>query len=207
MDLGLRVLDVSDPTSATTKMEFDTEDLWAESVCLAPDRIYLTLRSAQAAANYLLILRRPTDADPGFHWLGWYSPLGLHTGQISHREGLLYLPDDDLKILDLADPLRPRTVSQIPVAGYVRVMAISGQVAFYPEGENDERILQAVDLSDPANARKIGSYPLGSRLLSSAPVVRNGRDIFLPIKGEGIMVLRYTGPILSAAGREWGSYK
>jgi hypothetical protein len=110
-----------------------------------------------------------------------------------------------LVIVDMTDPSSPREIASYPTAGDINGVAVAGDYAYVTEVTRDYVFptepgegLTVLDISDPANPRRVGGHPS-----ISSPLTVSGGFGYVPAYSAGLRVLDLSDP---TNPREVGSY-
>ena len=171
-DQGIRVFDLSDPIRVRPRGAYGSTG--HHGACIEPvgDRWVYVCGSVQFRAQ-LDVLDVSNADQPSF-----VTSLPVPGGgaiDLLQQGSLLYVPDEvGLEVFDVSNPAAPSfrgLIAFTPVSFGATSVAVSGSTAFINDGDNG---LKALDVSDPANMRILGSLPasMGGRV--SEIVYRDG---------------------------------
>lgn len=111
-----------------------------------------------------------------------------------------------LVIVDMADPSSPHEIATYPMAGDVNGVAVAGDYAYVTDVTRDYVFpaepgegLTVLDISDPANPRRVGGHPA-----ISTPLTVSGGFGYAPAYSAGLRVLDLSDP---TNPREVGFYQ
>ena len=171
-DQGMRVFDLSDPNKMRPRGAYGSTGHHGACIEAVGDRHVYVCGNVQFRAQ-LDVLDVSNADQPSI-----VTSLPVTGGgaiDLLHQGSLLYLPDEvGLEVFDVSNPAAPLfkgLIAFTPVSFGATSVAVIGTTAFINDGDNG---LKALDVSDPANMRIVGTLPssLGGRV--SEIVYRDG---------------------------------
>ena len=149
-DYGLRIVDVSDPTSPTPVIDFDMPET-PRGVGLYGEYALVTGYSPPGGFLRLVDVRDPSD--PGLAGLVDLPAMGI---DVVASGPLAYVAarQAGLQVVDLSDPDHPVRLGQCPTTQAVDV-ALSGHIALVADGPDG---LKIIDVTDPLAPALAGAF-------------------------------------------------
>lgn len=198
---GLRIVDVSKPTSPTLRASFKTK-VWADGVFVSDGLAYV------ADYGTLQIIDVHNPAAPFLRSSFPASPIYRITDVIVSN-GIAYLngvwnasgTPGDFACVDVRNPDAPKLLGTYDIAGSAfdsREFAVSNGLAYVVLDQ-----LRVLDVRKPASPTLVGSYPVG--VGSDKPgVFANGNTVYLA-DWQGLHIFQFTGSLTAA--RRWQGYR
>ena len=151
---GLKIIDISDPTTPTKVGCFHDGDGYTYDVYVSGSFAYV----ADWEGGLVIIdISDPTDPVQ----VGHFYEDSIKVYDVSVSGSYAYLADSDgLAILDISDPTTPTKVGHLDGGGYASVVYISGSYAYVATYEYG---LKIIDISDPTAPMEVGQVGNGGR--------------------------------------------
>ncbi len=184
--LGLRIADISDPTSPMAASAYDTVVL-PYGLTTTGDYVYV----ADGYAG-LVVIDAADPAHPGR--VGAYDTPGL-AREVVVSGDYAYIADGDggLQIIDVADPTAPAAVGSLGGSGEAVSLDVEGNYAYMTTWVNGSGyFLRVIDVSDPANPVQVGSLPTPG--LSWSVDVVGGYAYVVNANYGGFVIIDVTSP-------------
>jgi hypothetical protein len=199
-DTGLRILDVSNPSSPTLRGSFKTK-VWADGVCVSNGLAYV------ADYGTLQIIDVHNPAAPFLRSSFPPSPVYRITNVLVSN-GIAYLngvwnasgTPGDFACVDVRNPDAPKLLGTYDITGAFdsREFAVSNGLAYVVLDQ-----LRVLDVRGPASPTLVGSYPVG--VGSDRPgVFANGNTVYLA-DWQGLHIFQFTGSLTAA--HRWQGYR
>jgi len=178
---GLRVVDISDPTSPFIAGGFVSLNE-TKGLDIAGDYAYLADGSIQ-----LLVLNISDPTDPLY--AGSFDTLTTANDvEIAGNYAYVAEAGAGLRVLDVSVPTTPRTASFYDTPGTAHAVAVSGNYVYIADGGSG---LQVIDITDPAALAFAGSYDTPG---NATDVEISGNYAFVADGLTGLQVIDITVP-------------
>ncbi|MBM3879684.1 MAG: hypothetical protein FJ387_08185 [Verrucomicrobia bacterium] len=195
----LEVLDISNPTDPQPVGTSDFE-VYVTAMAVADNYAYL---AAEGVDLMVIDINDPTDPKP----VGQYSDADFYAWYVAVTDSRAYVighvPDDygpELRVLDVSDPANPTHLGSsddvgyfgpgsggVTAAGSTLFVVANSWDWFSPEGPG----VQIIDVSDPANAVRVGGYNPNPRVQD---LVISGNYAYLADSEAGLHVIDISNP-------------
>jgi hypothetical protein len=187
MRAGLRVVDVSDPSTPREVGFYQIPDLIFSKVVVSGQYAYVITvtegKKGEIEAVLILIIDVSNSHSP--HKAGSYSSKSKKVYDMDVSGTYAYVTDPKrLRVIDVSNPSSPREVSTYKVGAPADVI-VAGTYAYLTA----EWRLRVLDVSNPASPREVGSWdlPRGGRV-----VAVSGTYVYVADR-EGLTILQ-VGP-------------
>ncbi|WP_298933580.1 hypothetical protein [uncultured Ramlibacter sp.] len=175
---GLRIIDISNPTSPTLVGTYDTSGS-AEGVTVSGSYAYV-------ADNYagLLTIDISNPANPTL--VGTYNPSG-NAMAVTVSGSYAYVADGSagLRIIDISNPASPTLVGTYATNGSANGVTVSGSYAYVAEGGVGVRI---IDISNPASPTLVATYDTSGNAVG---VAVSGNGVYVADGDSGLQVFTF----------------
>jgi hypothetical protein len=164
-DMGLRIIDISDPTQPNELGFFDTSGL-AQGVFVAGDLAYVT---DNAAGLRIADVSDPSDTSE----VGYFDPIAGGSDVVVAGTRAYYVGGGGLKIVDVSNPPIPGELGSIATGAGGTDVQVIGSVAYWTSRSGG---LQIVSVSNPSMPTEVGQYaPSGIDALGLAVDLSSAR--------------------------------
>jgi hypothetical protein len=154
--LGLRILDMSDPSNPIEYGNLEPYE-WLETMAVYAKGRYAYVVDVDYEYNYS-VFRVVDVSNPAKPSVVGLKELGSVTTRGLYVDGdTVYLATDfkGLTIVDVKDPTKPEIVSQFNTPGSAEQVMVSNGLAYVADYHKGLRV---IDVSDPAKPKEIGFY-------------------------------------------------
>jgi hypothetical protein len=184
--LGLRIVDVADPTAPVVVGEYFTLGDYLFDIEIHDDFAYL----AFGAAGLRIVDVGDPTAPRLIHELG---TTGFSQG-VDHEGDLVVVADgaEGLRLLDVGNPLSPYEVGRIAIKGSAAGVDLQGgfaYVASYPFG------VSVIDVGRPSLPKQVGFFDTAG---TSQSVSIQDKRIYLVDMEDGLWILEHEDAVLVA---------
>ncbi len=181
VSLGLRVIDIADPTNPSHAGSYDTPG-YAWSVAIAGDYAYV---ADEASGLQVIDISDPTVPSLA----GSYDTPAAAYG-IAIAGDYAYVADwtSGLQVIDISDPTNPALAGSYNTPGNAVGVALAGDHAYVADYASG---LQVIDISDPTNPSLAGSYDTPGNAWF---VVASGDYAYVADATPGLQVIDISDP-------------
>jgi hypothetical protein len=161
--MGLRILDMSDPSNPLETGSLESYDGYFETMAVYARGRYAYIVDVDYEYNYSYF--RVVDIrDPTKPTVAGLIPLGSITARDVTVDGdYAYIAHHrEITIIDVKDPNKPEIAATFSTPGYAKRIMISNGMAFIA----DSKGVRIIDVADPSNPVEIGFFEDGNRVVN-----------------------------------------
>jgi hypothetical protein len=193
-DQGLRVMDVSNPSSPSEVAVYDSPGASVD-VTLSGDFIYL---ADGAAGMQVLFLENSTTQNPEISAIAGVDTLG-EANQAAVVGQTIYMADGSggLSVISMVNPAQPVILGTEDTPGNARGVAVLGDYAYIADGEAGLRVINILDGSKPAEVGAIDTPgDAQAVVVIQLPDPVNRKYAYVADDGGGLRVIDVTDPVV-----------